>query len=49
MFPFADEQGNLYFSSDGHAGLGGLDMFYAKLVEGVMAQKTQKFGYAHEF
>lgn len=44
MFPFADEQGNLYFSSDGHAGLGGLDMFYAKLVEGVMARKPKNLG-----
>ncbi len=44
MFPFADEQGNLYFSSDGHAGLGGLDMFYAKLIEGVMAKKPKNLG-----
>ncbi len=28
-FPFIDEQGNLYFSSDGHPGLGGLDVFKA--------------------
>ena len=44
MFPFADEQGNLYFSSDGHAGLGGLDMFYAKLIQGVMAKKPKNLG-----
>ena len=31
MFPFIDEYNNLYFSSDGHAGLGGLDMFYVEL------------------
>lgn len=31
LFPFADEKGNLYFSSDGHPGLGDLDMFYAQL------------------
>lgn len=44
MFPFADEQGNLYFASDGHAGLGGLDIFYAKLIEGVMAKKPRNLG-----
>ncbi len=31
MFPFADERGNLYFASDGHPGLGDLDIFYVKL------------------
>ncbi|MEM7036475.1 MAG: hypothetical protein AAF570_05790, partial [Bacteroidota bacterium] len=29
MFPFLDREGNLYFASDGHAGLGGLDIFSA--------------------
>jgi len=28
-FPFVDAHDNLYFSSDGHAGLGGLDIFVA--------------------
>ncbi|NID10555.1 OmpA family protein [Fibrivirga algicola] len=31
LFPFADENGNLYFSSDGRRGLGGLDVFYAAM------------------
>ncbi len=31
MFPFADEYGNLYFASDGHPGLGGLDVFYIEI------------------
>jgi len=31
MFPFIDEKGNLYYSSDGLAGLGELDIFYAQL------------------
>ncbi len=31
MFPFVDEKGNLYYSSDGLAGLGELDIFYAQL------------------
>ncbi|MDQ3108685.1 MAG: carboxypeptidase regulatory-like domain-containing protein, partial [Bacteroidota bacterium] len=29
MFPFLDIEGNLFFSSDGQVGLGGLDVFYA--------------------
>jgi len=29
MFPFVDKDGNLFFASDGHLGLGGLDVFYA--------------------
>ncbi len=29
MFPYAGEDGKLYFSSDGHISLGGLDIFYA--------------------
>ncbi len=27
MFPFMSDEGHLYFTSDGHAGLGGLDIF----------------------
>lgn len=30
-YPFIDRQGNLYFSSDGHPGMGGLDVFFAKV------------------
>ena len=30
MFPAFDQKGILYFSSDGHTGLGGLDLFSAK-------------------
>jgi outer membrane protein OmpA-like peptidoglycan-associated protein/tetratricopeptide (TPR) repeat protein len=30
MFPFVDENNDLYFSSNGHAGLGGLDIFVAR-------------------
>ncbi len=33
MFPFIDEANNLYFSSDGHPGLGGLDLFTITLSE----------------
>ena len=31
LFPFIDEAGNLYFSSDGRPGLGDLDVFFATL------------------
>lgn len=30
MFPYLHEDGTLYFSSNGHVGLGGVDIFYAK-------------------
>lgn len=30
VFPFQHEDGTLYFASDGHVGMGGLDLFYAK-------------------
>ena len=30
MFPYMREDSTLYFSSDGHPGFGGLDIFYAK-------------------
>ena len=45
MFPFVDENSNLYFSSDGHEGLGGLDLFYAELREGVAFKGVQNMGY----
>ena len=32
-FPFISDKSKLYFSSDGHAGLGGLDVFVAELNE----------------
>jgi outer membrane protein OmpA-like peptidoglycan-associated protein len=44
MFPFIDEMGNLYFSSDGHEGLGGLDVFFAEMKEGVAYKGVQNLG-----
>lgn len=38
VFPFVDGKGNLYFSSDGHVGLGGLDVFYAENNNGSFAK-----------
>ena len=34
MFPYVSADGKLYFSSDGHAGIGGLDLFTATRVNG---------------
>lgn len=34
QFPFIGKDGTLYFSSNGHLGLGGLDVFYVKPVNG---------------
>lgn len=33
MFPFLHDNGNLYFASNGHPGMGGLDMFVAEKTE----------------
>lgn len=41
LFPFIDDAGNLYFASDGHKGLGGLDIFFATLTNGVTAQSIE--------
>ncbi len=30
LFPYVDSSGTLYFSSNGHMGIGGLDVFYAE-------------------
>jgi len=30
VFPYVDSNGTLYFSSDGHLGIGGLDVFYTE-------------------
>ena len=34
MFPFSSNNGTLYFSSNGHLGLGNLDVFYTKEIDG---------------
>ncbi len=38
LFPFVDDAGNLYFSTDGRRGQGGLDIFYASLLNGTTVQ-----------
>lgn len=42
-FPFIDANSNLFFSSDGHAGLGGLDIFVARANKGKFS-KPQNIG-----
>lgn len=37
MFPYISDKNTLYFSSIGHLGLGGMDVFYTKEVDGKMA------------
>lgn len=37
MFPFISSNNTIYFSSNGHLGLGNLDVFYTKEVDGKMA------------
>ena len=34
MFPYVSDDGHMYFSSDGHPGFGGLDLYYAKRING---------------
>ena len=34
LFPYVDSDGTLYFSSNGHMGIGGLDVFYAEAQQG---------------
>ncbi|WP_290696645.1 OmpA family protein [Lacinutrix sp.] len=41
-FPFISNNGTLYFSSDGHQGLGGLDVFYANLNKNI--EKVENLG-----
>jgi outer membrane protein OmpA-like peptidoglycan-associated protein len=44
MFPFIDQYGNLYFASDGHAGLGGLDVFYMEMRNGIPFGEVENMG-----
>ena len=37
MFPYISSTNTLYFSSNGHLGLGGLDVFYTKEIDGKLA------------
>jgi outer membrane protein OmpA-like peptidoglycan-associated protein/tetratricopeptide (TPR) repeat protein len=37
MFPYISSNNTLYFSSNGHLGLGGMDVFYTKEIDGKIA------------
>ncbi|GAB3536229.1 OmpA family protein [Pontibacter brevis] len=43
-FPYVDADGKLFFSSDGHVGMGGLDIFSAEGVQGNW-RKARNLGY----
>lgn len=44
VFPFVDDKGNLYYSSDGWGGEGGLDLFFVEMKNGVNANKPVGLG-----
>ncbi|GAB3747118.1 OmpA family protein [Spirosoma pomorum] len=44
LFPFVDENGGLYFSSNGLKGVGGLDLFYAQLSGGDQVKSVNNLG-----
>lgn len=44
MFPYLDTKGNLYFSSDGHAGLGDLDIFVVRTNGAIATGKPKNLG-----
>jgi outer membrane protein OmpA-like peptidoglycan-associated protein/tetratricopeptide (TPR) repeat protein len=43
-FPFVSQENELYFASDGHQGLGGLDIFVSKANENSVYQTVQNVG-----
>lgn len=45
MFPYVDHKNNLYFSSNGHPGMGGLDIFYVELKDKLPASAPENVGF----
>jgi outer membrane protein OmpA-like peptidoglycan-associated protein len=45
LFPSADAEGNLYFASNGHMGLGGLDIFTSQPTPDGSWSRAQNMGY----
>ena len=43
-FPFISSENDLYFASDGHPGLGGLDVFMSKIAKDGSLKKVQNLG-----
>jgi outer membrane protein OmpA-like peptidoglycan-associated protein len=44
MFPYVDDNNNLYLASDGHAGLGDLDIFWVEMKNGTPIGKVRNLG-----
>ena len=44
LFPFMSDNGDLYFSSNGHQGLGGLDVFVSQSVDGKLSKDIINVG-----
>ncbi len=57
VYPYLDENGSLYFSSDGHVGIGGLDIFQSSFENGSFGEamnvgvplnsRADDFGFIH--
>ncbi len=45
VFPYIDLEGNLYFSTDSLPGLGGLDLYYVKMKDGLPIEPPVNLGY----
>lgn len=45
LFPYIDELGDLYFSSDGHAGLGGIDIFKMEMQSNIPNAEVKNLGF----
>lgn len=45
LFPYIDSENLLYFSSNGHLGLGGLDLFFARARENGIWSSVENIGY----
>ena len=43
MFPYSDDNGNLYFSSDGWGGIGGLDLYFSETELNIFGEKDNIF------
>lgn len=44
LYPFVDEKGRLYFASNGHIGLGGLDVFVSEMTDDGAWTEPQNMG-----
>ncbi len=44
VFPYVDDKGHLYYSSDGFGGEGGLDLFYVEMKNGATNNKSVALG-----